>query len=351
MKSIYRELVETHRRIVRDSESEIQDMHAGRRNHGNSAGPSNAPAVERTRMKWSVHVTDTIIHDSPVCTVAYSADGLLLASGTKNSTRLSNALTGDKISDLPIGSEEEGFVRTACFSHDGKSLATAGEANFVQVWDVIGRNLRRRLHGHQDDIYSIDISLCSSLILSGSGDHNIKVWNLSSGAPRQSMVLDDVVTSVKFSPVNSTAVCGSLDSKARVWNFERNQVVRTMAAHSNSIYSTAFSPDGGLIVTGSLDNTLMLWDLTADTLSPAMTFKGHKSFVLSVTFFNSGINILSGSRDNSVGIWDVRNSSQPVIVHEHDNSVISVARNPVIKTFATGSGDKLVKIWNYDLTN
>ena len=351
MKSTYRELEETHRRIVRDSESEFQGLQAGQRNDGNSAGESNAAAVEQTCKKWSVHVTDTIFHEAAVCTVAYSSDGLLLASGTKNSTLLSNALTGDKIADLPIGSEEEGFVRTACFSHDGKSLATAGETNFVQVWDVAGRNLRRTLQGHQGDIYSIDISLCSSLILSGSDDHNIKVWNLSSGAPLQSMVLDDVVTSVKFSPVNSTAVCGSLDSKARVWNFQRNQVVRTMAAHSNSIYSTAFSPDGNLVVTGSLDKTLMLWDLSASTVSSVMTFNGHKSFVLSVTFFNSGINILSGSRDNSVGIWDVRNSSQPVIVDAHENSVISVAHNPVFNTFATGSGDKLVKIWNCELNN
>ena len=258
MKSTYRELEEIHCRIVRDSESEFQDLQAGRRYFANSTGTNNAAAAMRTRKKWSVHATDIIRHDAPVFGVANSSDGPLLASGSKDSTRLSNALTGDNIADLPIGSEEEGFVRTACFSHDGESLATAGETNFVQMWDVAGRNLRRTLQGHQNDIYSVDISLCSNFILSVSGDHNIKVWNLSSGALLQSLVLDDIVTSVKFSHVNFTAVCGSLDSKARVWNFERNQVVHTMAAHSNSIYSTALSPDGDLAVTGSLDKTWML---------------------------------------------------------------------------------------------
>ena len=91
---------------------------------------------------------------------------------------------------------------------------------------------------------------------------------------------DDVVSCFKLIPLNSTDVSKSLDSKDSVWNFQRNQVVRTMKSHSNSIYSTALSRDGDLLATGSPYKTSMLWDLTADAVSPATTFKAHKIFVL-----------------------------------------------------------------------
>lgn len=350
MKSSYRVLKETHQKIVFDLECEIQGLREGRRTHANLAGPSNAGAVAQPRRKWAIRVRNNIKHDETVCAVAYSSDGFLLASGTKNTTRLSNAVTGEKIADLSNGSESEGFVRTVCFSHDGKWLATAGESNFIRLWDVAELKLHRRWQGHQQDIYSVDVSLCSRLILSGSDDHFIKVWNLSSGTLTQSFEVDDVVTSVKFSPANSIAACGSLDNKTRLWNFDTNQVVRTMGGHTNSTFSVAFAPDARSLLTGSLDKKLMLWDLTANTTSPAMTFKGHTNFVLSVTFFNGRLNVLSGSKDNTVGIWDTRNSSKPLLVPAHENSVISVSRNPVQKTFATGSGDTLVKTWNYDET-
>ena len=308
MKSSYRVLKETHQKIVFDLECEIQGLQEGLRIHANLAGPSNAVAVAQPRRKWAIRVRSNIKHDETVCAIACSSDGFLLASGAKNTTRLSNAMTGEKIADLSNGSESEGFVQIVCFSHDGKWLATAGESNSIRLRDVAGLNLHRRWQGHQQDIYSADVTLCSRLKLSGSDDHFIKVWNLSSGTLTQSFEVDDVIPSVKFSLANYIAACGSLDNKTRLWKFDNNQVVRTMGSSTNSTFSVAFAPDGRSLLTGSLDKKLILWDLTANNMSPAMTCKGHKNFELSVTFFNGGLNVLSGSKDNSVRIWDTRNS-------------------------------------------
>ena len=102
MKSSYRVLKETYQKIVFDLECENQGLQEDRRTLANLSGPSNAVAVAQPRRKWAIRVRNNIKHDKTVCAIAYSSDGFLLASGNKNTTRLSNAVTGRKLPIFPM---------------------------------------------------------------------------------------------------------------------------------------------------------------------------------------------------------------------------------------------------------
>jgi WD40 repeat protein len=70
---------------------------------------------------------------------------------------------------------------------------------------------------------------------------------------------ENTVNSVAFSSDGQLIVSGSEDKTVRLWDIEGNPVGQPFQGHENTVNSVAFSPDGQLIVSGSRDNTVRLW--------------------------------------------------------------------------------------------
>ena len=109
--------------------------------------------------------------------------------------------------------------------------------------------------------------------------------------------------SAVFSPDGKRIVSGSWDHTLKVYDLSTRQVIFTFSGHTGGVCSVAFSPDGRYVVSGSADQTVKLWDTT--TGREALTLKGHSGSVNSVAFSPEGKYIASGSSDGTVKLWDL----------------------------------------------
>src|SRR5687768_11230792 len=71
----------------------------------------------------------------------------------------------------------EGSVLSVAFSPDGTVLASSSRDATIKVWDVPSGKLERTLTEHAEDVYSIVFSPKGDLLASGSGDKTIKLWD------------------------------------------------------------------------------------------------------------------------------------------------------------------------------
>ncbi|CAO3625196.1 unnamed protein product [Cunninghamella blakesleeana] len=313
----------------------------------------------------------TLEHKSVVCCVKFSQDGRFLATGCNRSTYIYEVATGQKVcvlQDDSVAGDSDLYIRSVCFSPDGKYLATGAEDKLIRIWDIAQRRIQFQLSGHEQDIYSLDFSRDGRIIVSGSGDRTARIWSMADGKLLHKLVIKDVdpkdpgVTSVAISPNNRLVAAGSLDKMVRVWDTYDGTLLDQLEGHKDSVYSVAFMPDGHTLVSGSLDKTLKLWQLSNSnehrygndrdhSRNPCITtFVGHKDFVLSVACTPDGRWVVSGSKDRGVQFWDPRTGQTQFMLQGHKNSVISVAVSPSGKPlFATGSGDNRARIWSYDL--
>ena len=113
------------------------------------------------------------------------------------------------------------------------------------------------------------------------------------------------VLSVSFSGDGRLIVSGSWDKTVRVWNAVSGEcVLRPLQGHTNWVNSVSFSGDGKLIVSGSDDSTVRVWNAVSGecVLGP---LQGHTHWVYSVSFSGDGKLIVSGSRDKTVRVWNV----------------------------------------------
>ena len=89
------------------------------------------------------------------------------------------------------------------------------------------------------------------------------------------------MSSVAFSPDGQTIVSGSGDHTIKLWNLERGEEIYTLRGHQAWVSSVAFSPDGQTVVSGSGDHTIKLWDVaTGNWLA---TFDNRPYFGLNIT--------------------------------------------------------------------
>ncbi len=77
--------------------------------------------------------------------------------------------------DESVPKQEDLYIRSVCFSPDGVYLATGAEDRIIRIWDIVNGKIKVKLSGHAQDIYSLDWTKDGKSIVSGSGDHAVKV--------------------------------------------------------------------------------------------------------------------------------------------------------------------------------
>ncbi|CAG98255.1 chromatin-silencing transcriptional regulator TUP1 [Kluyveromyces lactis] len=358
-----------------------------------------------------VELHKSLEHSSVVCCVRFSSDGEFLATGCNKTTQVYKVSTGELVARLSDdsasqpqpqpqnqtvtaetstsnsngSSAEDGtgnqnsaastassdlYIRSVCFSPDGKFLATGAEDKLIRIWDLETKKIVMTLKGHEQDIYSLDYFPSGNKLVSGSGDRTVRIWDLTTGTCSLTLSIEDGVTTVAVSPGEGKFIAaGSLDRTVRVWDSDTGFLVERLdsenelgTGHRDSVYSVVFTRDGKGVVSGSLDRSVKLWNLNGLSGQKShaeceVTYTGHKDFVLSVATTQNDEYILSGSKDRGVLFWDTKSGNPLLMLQGHRNSVISVTvanghpLGPEYGVFATGSGDCKARIWKYSKKN
>jgi eukaryotic-like serine/threonine-protein kinase len=150
--------------------------------------------------------------------VAFSPDSRFTISGTSQGVLKWENETGEW---KPIYGGQDKIVKSLAFSHDGKTIAGGGDG-FLFFWDTeSGELLRQADHQNFGEIKSLDFSPDDSLVVTGTDDKIVRIWDVSSAT-----------------------------------------VLRELPGHSSAISGVCFSPDGEKIASGAGNEaSIRIWGL------------------------------------------------------------------------------------------
>ncbi len=318
-----------------------------------------------TIQMWDVETgekrTTVSTQTQKVANVVYAPDGKTIATARRqdNTVYFWDTATGKSKGTLErVGS---GSIQSFVYAPDGKTIATAGgwTDNVVQVWDVQTGKHRTTLTGHTKQVSSVAYSSDGNVIVSGSTDGTVRLWNAPIG--KQITILNHTswgnflfpwlnapVHSVVYSPDGNTVAAASEDSKVRLWDTQTPKLKAILTGHTGPVKAVVYSPDGNTIATagGWKDNTVRLWDAVTGQTRGVLTGYIHIS---SVAYSPDGKTIATSGdyRSDALQLWDAKTKKLKTTYTKHTKGDLSsMVYSPDGKTIAAVNlSDNSVQLW------
>ena len=171
----------------------------------------------------------------------------------------------------------------------------------------------RKLAGHAREVRAVAFSPDGEILASGGDDHQIKLWDVASGAERFSVT-----------------------------------------AHARPISGLAFSPETGELASVCLDGSLRIWEIIRDPLRPGASLRLVRELVppnpsplLCAAYSRDGVLLAVSGESPEILVFDRTKPGPPVIIPKaHQAAVPALAFAPIEPPLlATASRDATLKIW------
>ncbi|MEA3333676.1 MAG: WD40 repeat domain-containing protein [Pseudomonadota bacterium] len=196
----------------------------------------------------------------PLYGVAYSPQNDYFAAGCADGVVRLWSTTSKRPPWKLKGHKSE--IYSVAFSPDGRFLASGGNDSTVRIWNVADKCEEEILSRPGCRVTSVIFSPDGCLLAYASTNTHIYIVNLADGESRILSGHQGLVWSIDFSPDSRLLISGSNDRSVRLWDVESGQQIQILESHQNDVNSVAFSPDGLLAASASDDRTVRVWDLS-----------------------------------------------------------------------------------------
>lgn len=155
--------------------------------------------------------------------------------------------------------QHESTIYTSAFSPDGHLIATGSRDWTTKLWDVATGRLEATLNGHQAPVVTLSFSPDGKTLATGSKDKTARLWDVASGKLKAILAGHDGDVFVLFSPDGRHIVTATDRRIVKVWDADNGQLITTL---EGARYPTAYSPNGRTLATAGEGNNVLLWEVS-----------------------------------------------------------------------------------------
>jgi WD40 repeat protein len=236
-------------------------------------------------------------------------------------------------------------VYAVAFTPSGKHIVTGSGDHSVKVWDsATGKELKSYggTAGHQNLVLSVAVSPDGSLIASGGSDNKALLWDFPSSTPLRDIAKSEGAAVLAISADGTKLAGGDKDGHVKIWNSVDGKELFNLAGHTGAVTGLAFSTNGQLLVSSGSDKTLRFWN-PANGQAVAVT-GAHPAAVSGVAFSPNNNAVYSAGADGSLKFWALPPVASKPLGTPHGDAVTALALSADGNSLVSASADKSVRL-------
>ena len=317
--------------------------------------------------------------ESGLTSLAYSAGGQFLASGSKNgAVCIWDTRSGEETIGPLYG--RNGGVTCLAFSPNGTNIVAGTDTGTVCIWTlVVGQSTMQQLIGHSQSVVSVAISSDSRLVASASYDKTVRAWRMETGQlltvftghddPNKGIAIsadgevtasglhyDSGIQRSTTGPSGTGNVRVSKTGRSMVWFTgqriclwtQQNQDTPSLTyleGHTGPVASAVISPNSSYVASAAEDGTICIWDVgvrkePVQSASVILSPPGLQPWRQAMS--RDGANIVSMSTDASLRVWNAETGETrlpPLLKDIHSLTISSEGHRIVTESKGT------LKLW------
>lgn len=230
---------------------------------------SSDKMVKAWKLAGDIPLRNLAGHGNLVDAVAYSPDGLTLASSSHDGTiRFWNPSDGKQTGEVKLNPQP---LYCAAWRSDGKQLAIGCFDRTIKLIDVAGKKVEREIkgfddksapQGHGDAVYTVAYTSSNQLYSAGA-DGKIKLWNTADGGLVKEFIdpalkdkaQRDFINTIKLTNDGKKLVAAGNGGWITIWSTADGKLLHSQKMPMG-LYGLSVNPDGSLIATGNMNGTV-----------------------------------------------------------------------------------------------
>nr|CAI5846454.1 unnamed protein product [Callosobruchus analis] len=239
----------------------------------------------------------------------------------------------------------------------GRHLISASSDTTVKVWNAHKGFCMSTLRTHKDYVKALAYAKDREQVASAGLDKSIYLWDIntltaltaSNNTVTTSSLIGskESIYSLAMNPSGSVIVSGSTEKALRLWDPRTCAKLFKLKGHSDNVKALVVSRDGTQCLSGSSDGSIKHWNLGTQRI--IQTIRVHTDSIWALLATENFTYVISGGRDKKVIMTDLKNISNYVIVCVEEAPVLKMCFTADQQAVWISTSDSSIRCWNFQL--
>jgi len=235
----------------------------------------------------------------------------------------------------------------------GKNIISASSDTTVKVWNAHKGFCMSTLRTHKDYVKALAYARDREQVASAGLDKAIFLWDVNTltalTASNNTVTTSslngnkDSIYSLAMNPAGTVIVSGSTEKVLRVWDPRTCAKLMKLKGHTDNVKALVLNREGTQCLSGSSDGTVRLWSLGQQRC--IATYSCHQEGVWALQPNESFTAVVSSGRDANIFLTDLRQTERHTLVCREAAPVLRMVATPDLAGVWVATSQSSIRHW------
>lgn len=199
----------------------------------------------------------------------------------------------------------------------------------------------RYLEGHTEPIYAVSYTPNGKMLVTGSFDHTVKLWDRASGEVVRTIGdHTGMVLTLAVSRDGTQFATAGLDRKVNLYDMPLSEAIADLGTQAGAVQALALSTDGKWLVSGDRSATVRLWQTSDNSMVKEFKAGGP---IKAVAVDTTGQVVFATDEQGTLYSWNVADgkltgtlataAAEQLLLNPDNRTVITAGKDGVVRVF------------------